>query len=159
MFEPEIKHVDGENVAFIEMRGAYTQMPESFGRLYAWVEAHGFKPASDKMPAAVYLTMPEETPEELAVWELWAPLHGGPPDLPVDDAGIGIKRVGPTGVVSLVHKGPYDSVGPSYERLVAFIAKEGLAVSGPPMEIYHSDPNDTAPEDYLTEIRFPIGDA
>ncbi|MDP2181845.1 MAG: GyrI-like domain-containing protein [Actinomycetota bacterium] len=159
MFEPEIKHIEAENVAFIEMRGPYSQIPESYGRLYGWVEARGFKPAPDKMPAAVYLTMPEETSEENALWELWAPLHGGPPDLPVDEVGIGIKRVEATRVVSLMHKGPYDTVGPSYEKVVAFIANEGLAVSGPPMELYYSDPNNTAPEDYLTEIRFPIGDA
>lgn len=159
MFEPEIKHAEEGPVAFIEMHGPYDQIPEGYGKLYGWIGAHGLTPAHDRMPAAVYLTMPEETPEESAVWELHAPLASDAEEMPCDESGVGIKRLEACRVASIMHKGPYDSVGPDYDALTEWIARKGHAIAGPPMEIYYSDPAETAPEDYLTEIRFPIGDA
>ncbi|MDZ4064243.1 MAG: GyrI-like domain-containing protein [Coriobacteriia bacterium] len=159
MFEPEIKQAQEEAVAFIEMCGPYDRIPEGCGRLYSWMRAHGLTPAHDKMPAAVFLTMPEETPEEFALWELRAPLASAAAEKPCDETGVGIKRTEACRVASVVHKGSYGSVGPSYDALTAWIAENGYSIAGPPMEVYYSDSDETAPEDYLTEIRFPVADA
>jgi effector-binding domain-containing protein len=67
-----------------------------------------------------------------------------------------VKRIAPMTVVSLMHKGPYESVGPAYETMWSWMTGRGYSPAGPPMELYYSDPNKVPPEEYLTEIQMPI---
>jgi DNA gyrase inhibitor GyrI len=68
MFEPSIKQLDAQVVAFLAVKGPYSLIPESYGTLYGWLAHQGLQPVG--MPAAVYLTAPDETPESEALWEL-----------------------------------------------------------------------------------------
>ncbi|MDO8880518.1 MAG: GyrI-like domain-containing protein [Coriobacteriia bacterium] len=154
MFEAEIKQSEAQTVAYLPMRGAYSQTPEGYGQLYGWIAQHGLTPAG--MPAAVYLTMPPETPESEARWELWAPIAGDAAEQEPDAAGVGVRHVPSTTVASTVHTGPYETVAPTYDALWTWIAAQGYRPAGPPMEVYYSDPATVAPEDYMTEIRIPI---
>lgn len=154
MTDAMIEQVERTAVAFVEMHGPYSQMPNAFGTLYGWVAAHGLVPAG--MPRGVFLTAPATTPEEAAVWELWAGLAGDPEDVAMDEARCGVKHVPAHTEAWVLHKGPYDSISSSYEALGAWIAEHGYVVTGAPMEVYLSDPAETAPADYLTEIRFPV---
>jgi AraC family transcriptional regulator len=153
MTEPTVITTEPITVAFLTMHGAYTQTPEGYGRLYAWIGQHGFQPVG--MPAAVFLTMPPDTPEADAVWELWAPV-AEVPEVPQGEDGIGIKRIGATMAVSAMHTGPYDTVGPVYEELWRWVAANGYVPDGPPLERYFSDPAEVPPEEYLTEVVMPV---
>lgn len=154
MTEPSIIMTEPVTVAYIPMRGAYAQTPEGFGRLYGWIGQHGLQPVG--MPAAVYLTMPSETPEPEAIWELWAPIAGTAEEAGPDASGIGIKHVLATLAASAMHKGPYETVEPTYAMLWRWIGENGYAPDGPPMERYYSDPAEVPPEEYLTEIVMPV---
>jgi effector-binding domain-containing protein len=154
MFAAEVKQTESMTVAYIVMHGPYAQTPEGYGRLYGWIAMHGMQPVG--MPSAVYLTMPSEVPEAEAVWELWAPVAGEAAESAPDESGIGIKRVEPCTVASTMHKGPYESVEPTYDALFAWITGNGYRPSGPPSETYFSDPANTPPEEYLTEIQVPV---
>ena len=59
-------------------------------------------------------------------------------------------------VAQVLHVGPYAGEGPTIERLHAFIAEQGLRLSGRHHEIYLSDPRRTAPERLRTVIRQPV---
>jgi len=154
MSNPELKTADAQTVAYLRMTGPYTQTPEGYGLLYGWISQHGLVPSG--MPHAVYLTMPADTPEEEAVWELWAPVGGNPPETEPDDSGVGVKHVAATLVLSAMHHGPYETVAPTYDEMWVWIGANGYIVAGPPMEIYYSDPNKVPPEEYLTEVQMPI---
>ena len=154
MFEPRVNETEQMTVACLAMRGAYAQIPEGYARLYHWVEACGYEPTG--MPRAVYLTDPAEVPEAEAVWELWAPVQTGPLPSGPDDQGLGVKAVAPRRLATAVHKGPYDSVGATYGALAGWIAEQGYEIAGPPEEAYLTDPAETPPEEYLTEIAFPV---
>lgn len=154
MSDPRVVTTEPETVAFIEMHGAYSQTPEGFGRLYGWIAQHGLTPAG--MPAAAYLTIPSEVPEELSRWELWAPVASGPAALPPDEEGVGIKHVPAMLAISTMHIGPYETVEPTYREIWAFMAAEGYARAGPPVERYYSDPAQAPPEKYRTEIVIPV---
>jgi effector-binding domain-containing protein len=154
MFEPEIKTVESETVAFVEMQGPYAQIPEGYGRLYGWVAQHGMTP--EGMPKAVYLTAPDQVPEEQARWELWAPVAEGTAEQPTDDSGCGVKRVGERLVASAMHTGPYETIGETYEPLGQWLFGQGYAIAGPSEEVYFSDPEEVPPEEYVTEVRFPV---
>ena len=56
----------------------------------------------------------------------------------------------------LMHIGPFNTEGPNIERLHAFIAAEGAALSGKHHEIYLSDMRRTAPDKLKTLIRQPF---
>lgn len=154
MTEPRVLTTEPMTVAFVEMSGSYSQTPEGFGLLYGWIAQHGLTPAG--MPAAVYLTMPSEVPESQARWELWAPVGGDPDESVPDAVGVGIRRVPATLAVSATHMGPYETVEPTYRAVWEFMAAEGYAPAGPPMERYLSDPAEVPPEKYLTEILIPV---
>jgi len=154
MLEASIKQTEPMTVAFKVMRGSYNQIPEGYGQLYGWVGHYGLQPAG--MPAAIYLTIPDVTPEAEAEWELWAPIAGGAGDVGPDEQGFGVKRIEPETVASAMFKGPYDQIAPVYEQLDAWVAENGYSVVGPPREIYHSDPDEVPPEEYLTEVQMPV---
>lgn len=63
----------------------------------------------------------------------------------------------PSGTVaSLVHRGGYDDLSESYNAVAAWIHERGHRIVGPHREVYLNSPIDTAEEDLLTEILFPI---
>lgn len=55
--------------------------------------------------------------------------------------------------VQVLHTGPYDQERPTIERLHAYAADHGLALSGKHHEIYISDPRRTPPAKLKTVIR------
>ena len=151
----ERKTTDAACVAYISMTGPYAQIPAAFRRLYGWVAKHGLQPGG--MPGGVYLTDPAAG-EASARWELHAPVAGDHPDAPLDASGCGIKHVAPRLVASATYRGPYERIGPAYDELAAWVLASGYTMSGPPEEIYLSEPT-TPPEDTLTEIHFPVAKA
>ncbi|ABE52129.1 GyrI-like domain-containing protein [Methanococcoides burtonii] len=59
-------------------------------------------------------------------------------------------------MVKVVHNGPYEDTGPTYQELFAWIDVNGLKITGLKREAYLNDPHDVPPEDILTEIYVPI---
>ena len=154
MIEVTVKETEPMTVAFAAMRGAYAQIPDAMSRVYGYAGQSGLVPAG--MPHAVYFTPPEQGPESEAVWEVWAPVVGEPPESGPDANGLGVKRVASKLVASTMYKGPYEGIEPTYRELGQWVADHGYDMAGPPEELYYSDPADTPPEEYLTEIRFPV---
>lgn len=154
MIDVQLKTTEPETVAYIAMQGAYAQIPEAMGRLYGWIAQHGFQPAG--MPMTVYLTEPDEGSEADARWQLMAPVAGDPEPSEPDEDGCGIRRIAPHLIASTVYRGPYERIGRAYRELEAWIAANAYELNGPPGEAYLTDPATTHPEEYLTEIRFPV---
>jgi effector-binding domain-containing protein len=70
-------------------------------------------------------------------------------------------RVGhsPAGrAVRVVHRGPYERMGPTYEKLAAWIAAHALEEGQVSWEQYISDPGVTPEHELITHIYFRIGD-
>lgn len=71
-------------------------------------------------------------------------------------------RVGhsPAGrAVRVVHRGRYEHMGPTYEKLAAWIAAHALEQGQVSWEQYISNPGETPEEELITHIYFRIGDA
>jgi hypothetical protein len=58
--------------------------------------------------------------------------------------------------VQLMHVGPYDEVGRSYQLLDAYARGQGLSASCPAHEIYISDPRRVPPARLKTIVRLPV---
>lgn len=79
--------------------------------------------------------------------------------LPAELSGNVQAGQSPAGrAVRLVHRGPYDQMGPSYEKLAAYMAAHGLKEGRISWEHYISDPGVTPVEDVITHIYFLIDD-
>jgi effector-binding domain-containing protein len=63
--------------------------------------------------------------------------------------------------VSLIHKGPYETLGRSYEKITAYIKEKGYRPKLPSREVYLKGPGmifKGKSENYLTEIQILIED-
>lgn len=62
-------------------------------------------------------------------------------------------------VVSIIHKGPYETLGESYKQALDYITAEGYSMIPPSREIYIKGPGMIFrgnPKKYLTEIQIPV---
>jgi effector-binding domain-containing protein len=139
------------------MRGAFDQMPGAFEKVYGWLQADGHVPQG--MPVAIYLNDPAEVEPAAALWEIWAPVERDAVPHGPDAEGLAIKQVPMMTVATTMHQGPYEEVASAYERLMGWIAEQGLQVSGPPMEAYLNDPFEVPPDQILTEVMIPVRQA
>lgn len=95
----------------------------------------------------------QEYTEEEGDLEIAIPITG---KVTVSDPSIEVKNLPKRKVVSLIHKGSYETIGMAYKTLYEHIMKNGLEMTGPMMDIYLNDPNTVEPEDILTEIQAPV---
>lgn len=154
MFDATIKRDYPQTVAYLAKQGPYEGFAEGYEQLYSWIADSGLEPAG--MPAAAYITTPGEVPEADARWELWVPLAATLPASDPNAEGLGVKEVDAATVASAMHEGPYERLCETYEQLSQWLAEQGYRVAGPPLEIYYSDPDETPPEEYLTEVQIPV---
>ncbi len=154
MFDPGIKQTEPMTIAFLAMQGPYEQIPEGMGRLYGTVAQMGLRPIG--MPMAAYIDDPGEVPPAEARWELWAQVAGEPEPREAGEDGFGIRYLPAETVAFAIHRGPYELIGDTYDKLGAWVETNGRTLGGAPREAYLSDPNETAPEDYLTEVQLPL---
>ena len=59
-------------------------------------------------------------------------------------------------MAKIIHKGPYEECGQTYEKLFAWLEDNGRKLSGPIREAYLNDPREVAPQEILTFIFAPI---
>lgn len=58
--------------------------------------------------------------------------------------------------VQALHKGPYERVGETYDRILRFMSKKGLEANGPYQEVYLSNPDRTESGKLRTIVRQPV---
>lgn len=78
---------------------------------------------------------------------------------PKEVEGISVRTLPGGKCLSLIHKGPYEQIGRSYETLIASMREKGYESSQPIREIYVKGPGmffKGNPEKYITEIQMMI---
>jgi len=106
-------------------------------------------------PPMVVYHDPEFSPESIDT-EIVCPVAPGVKGPLATPAGRTLEpRTVPGGEVAvIVHVGPYETLGESYQTLAGWMGQHGYRGSGPPQEIYLSSPMEPGPP--VTEIRFPV---
>jgi effector-binding domain-containing protein len=149
-----IKTTKPMTVAFIKVKGSYSQIPIRFGELYGWITEKEYKPIGSAI--VVYHTTPGQVPDDQSLWELRSQLSGNVVASGPDEQGIGVKRVGEVQVASAIHKGPYEKIEQTYNALTDWITKNNYEIKGPYEESYFNSPEQVPVDELITEIRFPI---
>lgn len=79
----------------------------------------------------------------------------------VDKEGIDCRELPGGKFLSLVHQGPYDAVGPTYQSLISFAKENDLQLQSPCREVYIKGPGiifKGNPNNYVTEIQMPVSE-
>jgi AraC family transcriptional regulator len=142
-------------VAGIRRKGSYEKIPLMIGELAEFIVRKEIGPAGPPI-----FLLHEKSAEDASRANA-----AGEADLEVAfpvtgrtraEGGISTYEL-PGGMMARVlHKGPYQEVGPAYEKLFAWLESEGRKVAGPLREIYLNDPRQVSPDEILTEILAPV---
>jgi effector-binding domain-containing protein len=146
------KNVPDIRIAGIRWKGRYGETGKYIGRL----AKHVYRYVTGK-PFNMYYD--EGFKEDDADMETCFPVRADK-EIKVPE-GITIRTLAGAKVVSLVHKGPYDQLGRSYEKIASYLKQKNYQVTAPPREIYIKGPGmifKGNPKNYLTEIQFPVSD-
>ena len=69
---------------------------------------------------------------------------------------VALEELPAAEAATLLYKGPYDGMEPSWQSLMAWVGRSGRRPGGPMREVYLNDPDSCAPEDLLTELVVPL---
>jgi AraC family transcriptional regulator len=154
MEEVTVVNVKPQLVAGIRKRGYYREIAELLPRLYEYATKKGAKFTAP--PVFVCHETAEEAVEAdktgNADIEVAAPIA----DKIEETEEIKCYTLLGGKMAKIIHKGPYDKCEPTYEKIFAWIKKNGRNIVGPTIEVYLNDPREVGLEEALTEIYVPI---
>jgi effector-binding domain-containing protein len=127
--------------------GIPAALAEALPEVWHAAEAIGLAP--DGPPYTRYFSEPADVVEYEAGVTLPAAAPAG--------QGRAVPTALPGGTMAVAwHVGPYETLGDTYEALLAWIAGQGRTVAGPMWEVYWTDPDTAPPEEWRTEVIVPL---
>ena len=144
-FQVEEKTLDSIRIAGVRMKGKYCDCGKGFAKLGRAVGRF-----TNGKPMNLYYD--GEYREDDADFEPCFPVKPAAKQSP----GISIRDLPGGKCVALLHQGPYDELGRSYEKLFAYIDQHGYTTRLPSREVYLKGPGMIFrgnPKKYLTEIQ------
>jgi effector-binding domain-containing protein len=146
-FEIEEKDLDTILIAGHRMRGRYQEVGRGLGLVCKKMGRH-----ANGKPMTLYYD--GEYKEDDADFEPCVPVRKGK-----DAEGISIRELKGGKCVSLIHKGPYETLRDSYRKVFGYINEKGYKTATPIREVYKKGPGlifKGKPTNYLTEIQVMI---
>ena len=146
-YEVEEKEVPDQLIAGIRVKGPYSDCSEGFGEL-------GKRFGRQIAGKALMLIYDREYRETDADFEVCMPVKKGE-----GDDRVSVRALPGGRCVSLLHKGPYDDLSRSYEKILAYVSAQGYEVVMPTREVYHKGPGMILkgnPKKYLTELQILV---
>jgi effector-binding domain-containing protein len=121
-----------------------------------WQELEAFLGRSGVQPSGACLTIYYDTEykEKDVDLEVCEPVGAALPS----DPRIQVRTLPLVeSMATVLHKGSYDNFSETYQALVTWIAANGYQIAGPNRELYlHNIDNTKNPDEFLTEIQFPV---
>jgi effector-binding domain-containing protein len=150
MTDFEIRTTTRQHTAAIRMTRPVSQigpaMGEAFPKIYHAVVSSGVEPAGE--PLAVY----HEMSSEEATFECAIPV----PEPFTAMGEVEASSVGGSEVAFGVHKGPYDTIGQTWEAIMGWIVAQGRTPAGHGWEVYIDDPQEVDSSELRTELYVPV---
>ena len=144
-FEAQVITLEAVHAVVVPMKGSYSQHPDAFGRLGAFLGRRGIAPSGP--PFAPVLQRPSVGEANL-VWEVGFPVAAGV----TAEAPFEIKDLPPTLAVVHVHRGPMEELGTAWAQMIQWIISNGYQPAGPAAQVFKGDLA-AAPE---VEMQMPV---
>ncbi|WP_243546759.1 AraC family transcriptional regulator [Pseudodesulfovibrio tunisiensis] len=151
--EVRIEEIPAFDVAFVRHIGPYEECEKAWNVLCGWAGPKGLLTPDTKVLGICY-DDPQVTPPEKIRYDACMTIHG---DVQTEGE-IGTQTI-PAGEYAItVHKGPYSELHATYAKLFGqWLVKNDLSFADTPCyELYLNDPQQTAPDDLVTEIYLPL---
>lgn len=148
--EYELVELEATPVVFKELTGDYALFGDAVEEGFNVLKAAGIEITG--APIGVFYDNPEIAPVEELRSEVLFPVaeDTGPP------VGYAYKVTEGGAAVMTTFLGELTGENmPDYDALFGYIAKEGLLIAGPVIEIYYWDP-ELDPSEYVTEVYVPV---
>ena len=148
-YEIEERFIDAQLVAGVRMKGKYSDCGIGFAKLGKRVGRY----AKGK-PLCLYYD--GEYREDDADFEPCFPIRK---EVTVDE--VNVHSLPGVRCVTLIHRGPYETLSRSYARIMEYAKQKGYEIDLPTREVYLKGPGmifKGNPKKYLTEIQLPIKD-
>jgi effector-binding domain-containing protein len=148
----EVKELEASKVlaikATVKSNEVGAKMGELYPRLMKCLNESGIEMTGP--PYSKYYTWDPEGETEM---EVGIPVSG-PAECEED---IEYIELPPSKVVTAMHIGPYEKIGPVYDAIQKYINENGMIIAGAVWEVYITDPNsEPDPEKYKTQVYFPV---
>jgi len=155
-FDVEEKQVDPIEMTGVRMTGKYSECSRGFAQI-------GRNLGRFITGPCFLLHFDREYKENDADFEACFPLRSSSSSK-IDTAkikagGISIRELPGGKCVSLLHKGPYNELGRSYEKILKHVKAKGYEIEMPTREVYLKGPGmifKGNPQKYLTEIQMLV---
>ncbi|MCG8448326.1 MAG: GyrI-like domain-containing protein, partial [Pirellulales bacterium] len=146
-FEIEERFIEPQLVAGLRMKGKYSNCGKAFSKIARQVGRYiAGKP--------LFLCYDGEYRENDADFEPCFPIRKE-----VASEDLNVRTLPGVRCVTLIHRGPYESLGNSYARAFEYVNEKGYEIDLPSREVYLKGPGmifKGNPKKYLTEIQLPI---
>jgi DNA-binding transcriptional MerR regulator len=142
-----IKEVPSTLIASIRYKGKYKEMSEVIEKLYK-----NYGKYAISSPFCLYYE--KEYKEDNADIEVCVQVSKK-----IDENGIKTRTLEGGKVVSIIHKGPYDTIGISYKKIIDYLNKNKIKIALPIKEIYLKGKGvifENNPSEYISEIQIYI---
>ncbi len=149
----EIKKVDPIRVAFMRHVGPYQEVGSTWEKLCAWAGPKGlFRP--DTVFYGLSYDDPNVTPPDKIRYDACITA----PDNIQAEGDVGVQTIGDGDYAVCTHNGPYEKLTETYGKLCGqWLPGSGREIrSAPSIEHYKNSPQDTPPEDLVTDIYMPL---
>jgi AraC family transcriptional regulator len=148
-----IKKIEPMRVAFLRHLGPYSQCGATWDKFLTFLGKEGLL-GGDAMFIGICHDDPDITPPEKVRYD--ACVTVGPDFTPQGE--IGVQTIPGGEYAVMTHFGPYGQLGQSYAKLLGqWLPRSGRELrSSPCFEVYLNSPENTAPEDLLTDLHAPL---
>jgi len=147
-----VKDVQSFPYCAIAHKGPYTDMSTVITQLIGAMQTQGLFPQVRGPMVGVYYNSPGDTKPEDLTWEAGFIITAqATPQLPL------VKKVWEHKTVAVaMHVGPYEKLGATLEKVMAWLVSHGFEIDGPVLERYlDQNPMAVKPEELRSEIWVP----
>lgn len=149
-FVAQAMNVPAMKVASLAKMGPYSDAGKAISELMASVEQEKLTVIGP--PYGMYFDNPATVKPESTRYEMCVPVEPAAKNTADPKTGFAVKDAPAMMVAVADYMGPYDQVGPTYEKLHQWIAENKFEPAGAMVEWYLSDPSAVKPESLQAKI-------
>jgi effector-binding domain-containing protein len=155
--EIDIKKVPAIKVASLMAKGLPFQetVPKAFGDLMRWMISKGLPmPASFPMGLVVYYSDPMNMHPREVMFKVAMPISN---DINIISEGnFSVEELAKHKVAYITIRGSYEDLDDAYGQLAEWVEKNNYRFADAPREVYVEWGEHIPPEEWVTEIQFPV---